>query len=125
MQGAGDGVRFRGGQLLHQGAIAFKGAGPQSETANRAQTLAGIDPRLHGVRLLLGDPAVLQHLVDGLQLRSLQRIPGLGRVQVQNGRQLVDENLCVILRPARGWRRRGRGLDRHDSDDDRRQPGRR
>ena len=123
MEGTGDGVRFRSGQLLHQGSIRLEGAGTQAETADRAKALAGIDPCLHGIRLLLRDLAVLQHLVNGLELCLLQGVFRLGRVKVQNGGELVDENLGVILRSARGWRWRGRGLDRYDPDDNRRQPG--
>src|ERR1700693_2973726 len=95
------------------------------QATNRSEALAGIDARLHGVGLLLGDLAVLQHLVDGLELCLLEGVGGLRGHQVQDPGQLVDKYLGVVLRG--GWRRRWRGRrfpGRH-ADDHGSQPGRR
>ena len=88
-----------------------------AEATNGTQALARVDARLHGIRLRLGDLAVGQHLIDGLELGLLEGILRLGGRQVQDPGQLVYNHLRVVLQG--GWRcgRRRRRLNGCHADD--------
>src|SRR3989442_5993964 len=86
-----------------EGAVAKAPA--MAEGKAECKALAGVDATLERVRLRLGDLAVLGHLVDGLQFRLLQVALSLGRTQMQDRGQFVDEYLGIVRarpRPRRG-----------------------
>src|SRR5205823_1735640 len=105
-QSTRDRVQLGGAEAPHQRRACKPPAPRESEEGPR--TLTGLDALLELVGLRLRQLAVLDHLVDRLQLGLLQVVRGPALAEVEDPRQLLDEDLAWAAGTRRGRRRRRR-----------------